>query len=72
MSTTHGARELAQTGVWIRGVSLGQQRTCDDEAQRIRGIATYNKSDGRATVETDDLISWIFSHAGHCEKKGEY
>jgi hypothetical protein len=35
---------------------LGQQRTCDDEAQRIRGIAIYNESDGLATVEIDDLI----------------
>jgi len=39
-----------------------QQRTCDDEAQRIRGIAIYNESDGRATVEIDELIFWIFSH----------
>jgi len=23
-----------------------QRRTCDDEAQRIRGIAIYNESDG--------------------------
>ena len=44
-----------------RFVSL-QQRTCDDEAQRIRDIAIYNQSDG-VTVEIDELIFWIFSHA---------
>ena len=47
---------------------LGQQRTCDDEAQRIRGIAIYNEPDGRATVEIDDLIFWIFSHARQSQK----
>ena len=48
---------------------LGRQRTCDDEAQRVRGIAIYNESDGLATVEIDNpklvssgdtgTLSWI-------------
>ena len=48
---------------------LGRQRTCDDEAQRVRGIAIYNKSDGLATVEIDNPIFWIFSHARHSQKR---
>ena len=34
-----------------RFVSL-QQRTCDDEAQRIRDIAIYNESDGLPSRST--------------------
>jgi len=37
-----------------RFVSL-QQRTCDDEAQRIRDIAIYNESDGLPSRST----SWF-------------
>ena len=36
---------------FYRFVSL-QQRTCDDEAQRIRGIAIYNESDGLPSRST--------------------
>jgi hypothetical protein len=37
---------------FYRFVTLDEQRACDDEAQRIRGIAIYNESDGLPSRST--------------------